>query len=95
MGVSDTLAGKVDRACVDRTEAARLTGRVGESFEVIVLRGDGGEEPGEVYLPEPAVIAKCTGAPKAGVTITARLTEADPVTGRVLFSAAPSGPAER
>ncbi|MDN5857997.1 MAG: RNB domain-containing ribonuclease, partial [Pseudonocardia sp.] len=90
MGTSDALAGKVERACVNRTEAAELAGRVGETFEVIVLRGDGGEESGEVYLPEPAVIARCSGIPTAGVTVTARLTEADPATGRVAFSAAPA-----
>lgn len=103
MAASDALAGKVERACLDRTEAALLSGRVGESFEVIVLRGDGGEESGEVYLPEPAAIAKCTGAPTAGITVTARLVEADPVTGRVLFAAGepaepaaePAAPADR
>jgi len=88
MGASDSLAGKVERACMDRTEAALLAGRIGETFEVIVLRGSGSDgEPGEVYLPEPAVFAKCTGTPTAGVTVSVRLTEADPVTGRVAFTA--------
>ncbi len=88
MGTSDSLAGKVERACLDRTEAARLVGRIGETFDVIVLRASGPDgEPGEVYLPDPAVIAKCAGAPTAGVTVSVRLTEADPVTGRVSFTA--------
>jgi exoribonuclease R len=92
MGASDSLAGKVERACLDRTEAARLAGRVGETFAVIVLRASGPDgEPGEVYLPDPAVIAKCVGAPTAGVTVPVRLTEADPATGRVSFTAASSG----
>jgi len=88
MSASDSLAGRVARACLDRTEAARLAGRVGETFEVIVLRAAGPEgEPGEVYLPDPAVIARCAGAPKAGVTVAVTLTAADPSTGRVLFTA--------
>jgi hypothetical protein len=59
---------------------------------VIVLRASGPDgEPGEVYLPDPAVIAKCVGAPTAGVTVPVRLTEADPATGRVSFTAASSG----
>ena len=39
------------------------------------------------YLPDPAVIARCAGAPKAGVTVAVTLTAADPSTGRVLFTA--------
>ncbi|MGI5132669.1 RNB domain-containing ribonuclease [Pseudonocardia sp. CA-107938] len=90
MGASDSLAGKVERACVDRTEAARLADRVGASFDVIVLRASSADgEPGEVFLLEPAVFARCAGVPTAGVTVAARLTEADPATGRVLFTANP------
>jgi len=92
MGSSDSLAGKVERACLDRTEAARLAGRIGDTFEVIVLRASGPDgEPGEAYLPDPAVIAKCADAPTAGVTVPVRLTEADPATGRVLFTAGARG----
>ncbi|AQA23653.1 RNB domain protein [Rhodococcus sp. MTM3W5.2] len=36
---SDTLANKVDRACVDLTEATLLAGREGEVFDAVVLRG--------------------------------------------------------
>jgi exoribonuclease R len=91
MAESDALAGKVDRACVDRTEAALLAGRVGQEFDVVVLRpsGDGGE-PGEVFLAEPPVLAKCTGVPHAGRPATVRLAEADPATGRIEFVGAGS-----
>jgi hypothetical protein len=89
MAGSDRVAGAVTRACVDRAEAALLAGRVGEEFAVVVLRGaraDGG--PGEVYLSEPAVLARCTGPVRPGETVRARLVEADPATGRIAFTAA-------
>ena len=87
MSTSDALAAKVDRACVDRTEAALLAGRVGQEFEVVVLRSTGvAGEPGEVFLTEPPVLARCTGSVTAGRTVRARLTEADPATGRIAFA---------
>lgn len=86
MSSSDTLAGKVERACVDRTEAALLAGRVGEEFDAVVLREVGPErEPGEIYIHEPPVIARCTGQLTAGATVRARLTQADPAAGKVAF----------
>jgi exoribonuclease R len=89
MIASDTLAGRVGRACVDRTEAALLADRVGEEFDVVVLRESGpGGEPGEVFLEDPPVLARCTGAVRAGSSARVRLTEADPATGRIAFLAA-------
>ncbi|MBV9920820.1 MAG: RNB domain-containing ribonuclease, partial [Pseudonocardia sp.] len=67
MAESDALAGKVERACVDRTEAALLASRVGAEFDAVVLRGSGPEgEPGEVFVAEPPVLARGTGVPRAG-----------------------------
>jgi exoribonuclease R len=85
MSASDTVAGKVDRACVDRTEATLLAGRIGERVEVTVLR----EEPGEVYLLDPPVLARCHGTLRLGERIAARLSAAEPATGRVEFTAEP------
>jgi exoribonuclease R len=82
MSASDRLAGAVDRACTDRTEAAVLAGRVGEDFTAIVLRA----EPGEVFVPEPPVLARCSGALRPADTVRVRLTEADPATGTVRFA---------
>jgi exoribonuclease R len=82
MNASDRLANAVSRACVDRTEAAVLAERVGQEFSVIVLR----EEPGEVFLPDPPVIARCTGSLRLADTPTVRLAEADPATGVVRFA---------
>lgn len=85
MAGSDSLASKVSRACVDRTEATLLASRVGEEFDVVVLRpGD----PGEVYLQDPPVLARCTGRLELGATVRVRLAEADPATGRMSFTAA-------
>jgi exoribonuclease R len=88
MAASDQVAGAVTRACVDRTEAALLAGRVGEEFDAVVLRvarPEGG--PGEVYLHEPPVLARCTGMLRPGETARVRLVEADPGTGHIAFTA--------
>ena len=88
MGASDATAAAVDRACVDRTEAALLAGRVGQDFEVVVLRpAEADGPPGEVYLVDPPVLARCEGPLAAGGTATVRLAEADPATGRIVFTA--------
>ena len=81
MAASDAVANAVTRTCVDRTEAALLAGRVGEQFDVVVLRTS------EVYLHEPPVLAHCTGAPHPGRTARVRLVEADPKTGTIAFAA--------
>lgn len=91
MATSDSLASKVSRACVDRTEATLLAARVGEEFEVVVLRPGGTQgESGEVYLHTPPVLAKCSGKLNAGATVRARLKEADPATGRIAFTVNPA-----
>ncbi|AEA26139.1 ribonuclease II [Pseudonocardia dioxanivorans CB1190] len=82
MAASDTVAGKVDRACVDRTEAVLFADRIGQEVEVIVLR----DEPGEVYLPQPPVLARCRGPLSAGDRVLARVAVADPATGTVEFA---------
>lgn len=74
---SDSLAAKVDRACVDLTEATLLSGREGERFDAVVLRGAENKRDAEIFVPEPAVIAKCAGAPPEGVPVSVRLVQAD------------------
>jgi exoribonuclease R len=88
MAESDAVAAKVERACVDRTEAALLASRVGAEFAAVVLRASGPEnEPGEVFIAEPPVLAKGTGLPRAGEVVRVELVEADPTTGRITFRA--------
>jgi len=89
MADSDTLAGRVDRACVDRTEAALLSGGVGREFDAVVLRpGKADGDVGEVYVPDPPVLARCTGDLTAGAVVRVRLTVAEPATGRIEFAVA-------
>ncbi|SDH14823.1 RNB domain-containing ribonuclease [Pseudonocardia oroxyli] len=82
MSASDRVANAVSRACIDRTEAAVLADRVGREFSVVVLRAD----PGEVFLPDPPVIARCSGTLRPAEVATVRLEEADPTTGTVRFA---------
>ncbi|ADG78114.1 Ribonuclease II OS=Tsukamurella paurometabola (strain ATCC 8368 / DSM / CCUG 35730 / CIP 100753/ JCM 10117 / KCTC 9821 / NBRC 16120 / NCIMB 702349 / NCTC 13040) OX=521096 GN=Tpau_1489 PE=4 SV=1 [Tsukamurella paurometabola] len=76
---TNTVANKVDRACIDLTEAVILGGRVGEIFEAVALRED------QVLLDDPAVIAPCTGAPPEGARVRVRLESADVATRKVGF----------
>jgi hypothetical protein len=82
------VAGKVDRACVDAAEVGVLSGRVGERFEALALRAPSERDSaGEVFLLDPPVLARCTGRLTAGERVAVRLTEADPATRRVSFTA--------
>ena len=86
MAASDAVASAVSRAGVDRTEAALLADRVGTHFDVVVLRASTDSAPGEVYLLDPPVLARCTGPLRLGETTRVRLVEADPATGRIAFA---------
>lgn len=88
MSVSDRMAVGVQKACVNQVEAWVLAHRVGQVFDAVVLRSDGGNTS-EVFVPTPPVIAKCHGAGLAeGEWVRVRLTEADPARRRVSFEAA-------
>jgi exoribonuclease R len=82
MSASDRVANAVSRACTDRTEATVLADRTGEEFLAVVLR----EEPGEVFVPEPPVLARCSGTLRVADTVRVRVAEADPATGTVRFA---------
>jgi exoribonuclease R len=89
---SDALAGRVDRACLDRTEAALLSDRVGQEFDGVVLRpGQPDGAVGEVYVPDPPILAPCTGELTAGAVVRVRLDAAEPATGRIEFAAVSGG----
>lgn len=77
---TNTLANKVDRACIDLTEAVILADRVGEDFAAVTMRAD------QVLLDEPAVIAPCTGGPPEGRRVTVRLDTADVPSRKVSFA---------
>ena len=87
MAGSDTLANKVDKACLDQVEAWVLHDRVGSEFDAVVLRSEG--NTADVFLPDPPVIAKCAnGDLPEGETIRVRLTQADAETRKVVFEKA-------
>lgn len=64
-----------------------MAGRVGADFDAVVLRAPGESAPGEVYVLDPPVLARCTGPLRLGETTRVRLVEADPATGRITFDA--------
>jgi exoribonuclease R len=72
---SDSLASKVDRACLDQVEAWVLRDHIGEEFDAVVLRAEGGSA--EIFIADPPVLARCSGEglPEGG-TIRVKLTEA-------------------
>ena len=84
MSVSDALAAKVERACLDQVEAWVLADRVGAVFDAVVLRSEANS--GEVFVAEPPVMAKCGGAGlPEGERIRVRLVEADIARRKVSF----------
>jgi exoribonuclease R len=60
MHTSDQRSSKADRACIDQAEVWALAGRVGESFDAVVMHAE--RDGGEVVLLDPPVIAHCRGA---------------------------------
>ncbi|KAA1374656.1 RNB domain-containing ribonuclease [Aeromicrobium fastidiosum] len=85
MHASDRRASAADRAAVDLAEVWELAGRVGESFEAIVVRAD--DDGGEVMLLEPPVVARCTGLGlPEGERVTVTLAEVDADRRRVAFA---------
>lgn len=76
-------AGAVERGVVDLVEAMLLEGRVGESFDALVI------DEKLLQLREPAVRARLDGGcPEPGSEVTVRLLVADPTARRVEFELA-------
>ncbi|WP_326552645.1 RNB domain-containing ribonuclease [Micromonospora sp. NBC_01813] len=89
MAGTDRIASAAARAAIDLAEAVLLRDRVGEEFDVAVLDADPGTAKraprGTVALDDPAVIARCAGAPPVGERVRVRLVTADPASRQVLF----------
>lgn len=77
---TNTVANKVDRACIDLTEAVILADRVGEIFEAVAMRED------QVLLDDPAVIAQCSGKLPEGSRVRVKLSTADIASRKVNFA---------
>jgi len=91
MKESDRRASKVDRTCIDQAEVWCLAGRVGESFDAVVMHAD--REGGEVALLDPPVIARCRGEGlPEGEQVSVRLAEVDEARREVQFTF--GGPAD-
>ena len=87
MAAADRLSHKLDRLCIDRTEAWLLLDRVGEVFDAVVI--DVEDRLGTVVLDDPAVRARCDGPDlPLGEHIRVRLAEADLATATVRFEPA-------
>lgn len=84
MAGSDSIAGKVERACLGQVEAWVLEERVGEVFDAVVLRAEA--NGGEVFVDQPPVMARCAGEQlPEGERIKVRLVEADSSRRKVAF----------
>lgn len=86
MRASDSQANKVDRACIDLTEAVLLAHRVGQRFAAVVVREADGKRDAEIFVEDPPVLAKCTGEPPEGASVQVELATADVRTRVVSFA---------
>lgn len=78
------LAGKVDRAVLNLTEATVLQPWVGENFDAVVLQTN--TDNARILLGDPPVISTTAGTPPVGTTAKVTLIAADPVTRTVNFT---------
>lgn len=90
MAEGTRLANTVERESVDLVEAAVLRGRVGETFEAMVIDvKDHDPLVGTVHLEDPAVVGRIestTHPLPLGERVRVRLTQADMGTAKVLFA---------
>ena len=86
MRSSDATANKIDRACIDLTEAVVLADRIGEKFQAVVVREADGKRDAEVFIADPPIMTRCTGKPPEGRTVTVELAVADAVARSVVFA---------
>jgi VacB/RNase II family 3'-5' exoribonuclease len=87
MSASDSLAAKVERACIDQVEAWVLAEHVGGEFDAVVLRSE--ETRAEILVEDPPVMAKCSGVRlPEGERLSVRLTAVDVEKRKVAFERA-------
>jgi VacB/RNase II family 3'-5' exoribonuclease len=87
MSASDSLAARVERACIDQVEAWVLAEHVGGEFNAVVLRSD--ETKAEILIEHPPVMAKCSGERlPEGERVSVRLTAVDVEKRKVSFERA-------
>ncbi|WP_080793962.1 ribonuclease catalytic domain-containing protein [Corynebacterium pacaense] len=77
MRATSILAGQVDNACLDLTEATVLEPWVAQNFRAVVLTSDGQKGQSRLFVADPPVLAACLGAPRQGTTQEVTLIRAD------------------
>ena len=97
MRAGDSLAGELERRCVEAVGLALMTGREGEVFDAVVIDVAGsnttgsnttGAQPsraGRVQLADPPVLARCEGPVRLGEAVRVRLAPGAPAAGGVRF----------
>ncbi|MGW4327316.1 RNB domain-containing ribonuclease [Nocardia sp. NPDC004573] len=83
---SDSVAGKIERACIDLTESSVLARRIGAEFDAVVVREANGNRPAVVFVADPPVLGPCGGNPPEGESVRVRLLSADPAERKVSFT---------
>ncbi|BDU01559.1 MULTISPECIES: RNB domain-containing ribonuclease [Nocardia] len=83
---SDSVAGKIERACIDLTESSVLARRIGAEFDAVVVREANGNRPAVVFVADPPVLGPCVGKPPEGEAVRVRLLSADPAERKVSFT---------
>ena len=83
---TSALAGAVDRACLDLTEATVLAPWVGHNFDAVILTSDEKRGRARIFVLEPPVLADAVGNPAEGTTTRVSLVRADVVTRDVTFA---------
>lgn len=87
MSASDTLAARVERACIEQVGAWMLAGLIGGTFDAVVLRAE--EARAEILVENPPVMGRCSGANlPEGERIVVRLTAVDVEKRKVSFERA-------
>ena len=85
MARAEAVAGRIDRAVVDLAEAVMLDGEQGRIFEAIVTDLD--QRGARIQLKDLPVVARVPAHRVGpGDAVRVRLTEADPVEGRIAFA---------
>ena len=85
MARAEAITGRIERAVIDLAEAVMLGGEEGRIFEAIVTDVD--QRGARIQLKEQPVVARVPAHRVApGDEIRVRLTEADPVEGRIAFA---------
>lgn len=79
-------ASQVDNACLDLAEATVLKFWEGQNFQSVVLTSEPEKNQARLFILNPPVLAKCSGAPMQGTHQEVTLVKADVVKREVLFA---------